>query len=88
VTRQVPAMARSPIAVTATFDRDRPSQRGGDLVVLVAFAAFDLTDYGFSPPTWVVTQPMLSSEWRVEPWRAGPLPAHFTTLLNVAGIPT
>jgi hypothetical protein len=81
-------MARSPIAVAATLDPNRLSQRGGDLVVLVTFAPFDLTDYGFSPPTWIVLQPMLSSTWRVEPWRNGPLPAHFITLLNAAGIPT
>ena len=45
VIRQVPEMAHSPIAVTATLDPNRPSQRGGDLTVLVAFSQL-LTTHG------------------------------------------
>ncbi len=86
VIQQVPAMAGSPIAVAATRHPNALLRRGGDFEALVAFAPFGVMDFWFSPPTWVVTQPMQSSDWRVEPWRNGPLPAQFTTLLRVAGI--
>jgi hypothetical protein len=76
------------IAFAATRDPNALSHRGGDLVVLVAFARSDqsdLSDLWFNPPTWVVTQPMLTSAWRVEPRRDGNLPAHFLALLGHAG---
>jgi hypothetical protein len=79
-------MAGSPLSVTATLDPSRPTQYGGAFVALVAFAPFDETDLWFSPPTGVATQRMLSSDWRVEPWRGGSLPAHFVTLLRATGI--
>ncbi|HEX7399511.1 MAG TPA: hypothetical protein VF302_07055 [Candidatus Limnocylindrales bacterium] len=82
VTHQVPDAARSRIAVAATRD---PSSLG-DLVVLVAFAPWDQGDYAFNPPTWVTSQPTLTAEWQVEPWRDGPLPARFLALLRKAGI--
>ncbi len=86
VIRRVPAMAGSPVAVTATLDPDRPAQLGGDFEALVAFAPFGVTDFWFGPPTWIVTLPMFSSDYRVQPWRGGSLPAHFVKLLRAAGI--
>jgi hypothetical protein len=88
VVRKVPAMAGSPIVVTATRDPDAQSRRGGDLEVLVAFAPpADDSDLWFNPPAWIVTRTMLTNDWRVDPWRGDRLPAHFLTLLRAAGLP-
>lgn len=86
VIRQVPGQADSPVAVAATLDPNRPSQRGGDWVVVVSFAPFGDEDIWMNPPTWVVTQTMLSSNWTIEPWRTGTLPPRFVELLRSAGI--
>jgi len=86
VIRQAPDMAGSHIAVVATQDPNRPLQRGGDDIVLVAFAPFDSPDYRISKRIWTVTQPMGSTGWRVDPWRGTNLPAHFVALLRAAGI--
>jgi hypothetical protein len=83
---QVPGAARSAVVVVATRDPERLSQRGGDMVVLVAFERWDDSDLWFDPPTWVVTQGMLSDRWRVEPWTGSDLPAHFVALLRQAGV--
>ncbi len=79
-------MAASMVAVADVRDEGATTRRGGDFVALVSFQPLGGEDAWMNPPTWVVTQPMLSSEMRVEPWGAGPLPDHFVTLLRSAGL--
>lgn len=83
---QVPGMAVSPIAVADVREEGSMTRRGGDFVTLVSFEPVGDEDLWMNPPTWVVTQPMLSQEMRIEPWRGGPLPAHFVRLLRSAGL--
>lgn len=83
---RVPEMADSPIAVTATLDPDRPSQRGGDTAILVGFAPIGGQTEMWSPGIWLTTQGMLSSVWLVEVWREGPLPDHFIALMRANGL--
>lgn len=79
-------MAASPVAVADVRDEGGTTFRGGDFVALVSFQPVGDEDLWMNPPTWIVTEPMFSQEMRVEPWRDGPLPAHFVSLLRSAGL--
>ena len=87
VTRQVPATARSVVAVAATRDPDALACRGGDLIVLVAFSpdGFVGQDLRLGPPTWAVTLNRVGAASTVEPWRGSTLPPAFGALLREAG---
>jgi len=86
VIERVPAMANSPLAVADVEEAGATTHRGGDSVVLVSFQPAGDDDLWWNPPTWIVTQGMLSDQVQIEPWREGQFPEHHVELLRSAGL--
>jgi hypothetical protein len=76
-----PDLGRAAIAVAAPRFDPPPVRFGGNTKVLVAF----LNEPGGDtlPAAWVATL-RLPDEWLIEPWREGPLPAHFLQAIEAA----
>lgn len=80
-----PALAASPLAVVDFGGEEVMIHYGSDEPVLVALEPVGGGDYWMDPPTWVVTG-WADQFSLVQEWRAGPLPAAFSTLLQSTGL--